>query len=89
MRSEIEPRFKIRPELTVVWEPLDSMTAKEQAEVNEIEARTGLTLVQAGAIDGMDERARITADPKSGYNGLPIPEPEEPLDDGDTSAFTD
>jgi phage-related protein (TIGR01555 family) len=88
-RSEIEPRFKVRPELTPVWEPLDSMTAKEQAEVNEIEARTGLTLVQSGAIDGMDERARITADPKSGYNGLPTPEPEELLDDGDTPAATD
>lgn len=81
LRSEIEPRFKVRPELTVVWEPLDSMTAKEQAEVNEIEARTGQTLVQSGAIDGMDERARITADPKSGYHGLPTPEPEELLDE--------
>lgn len=89
VRSEIVPRYKMRPELTVVWEPLDSMTAKEQAEVNEIEARTGLTLVQSGAIDGMDERERITADPKSGYNGLPTPEPEEPLDDGDTSASVD
>ena len=77
LRSEIEPKFKIRPEITVVWEALDTMTAKEQAEVNEIKARTGQTLVQSGAIDGMDERERITADPKSGYNGLPEIESEE------------
>lgn len=50
---------------------LDAMTAKEQAEVNKIKADTAVSLAGMGAIDGYDERARIIADPDSGYNGIP------------------
>lgn len=84
VRSDLEPKFKQRFDLSVVWNPLDSMTAKEQAEVNEINARAGTSLVQSGAIDGMDERARITADPNSGYHSLPeIEQTQEVDEDGD------
>ncbi len=71
IRSYIIPEFNVPLFSTeIIWNSLDSMTAKESAEVNQIKAATGLTLVQAGAIDGMDERERIIADPESGYTGL-------------------
>lgn len=56
--------------LTIAWLPLDSMTAKESAEVNKIEAETGAILVTSGAIMPDDERLRVIADKDSGYTGL-------------------
>ncbi len=71
IRSEIAPRFEIKPfETTVSWNPLDSMTTKEHAEVNKLKAETGAILTQSGAVDGIDERRRITQDPDSGYTGI-------------------
>jgi phage-related protein (TIGR01555 family) len=71
IQSEIVPEFGIKPfELTVTWNPTDAMTNKEQAELNKLEAETGQILANVGAIDGTDERARIIANPDSGYNGL-------------------
>lgn len=52
---------------SVSWEPLDSPTAKEYAEINKLKAETGKALVEAGAIDGTDERARIANDKNSDY----------------------
>jgi phage-related protein (TIGR01555 family) len=82
IRSEICPQYKIKPfDTTVTWEPLDAMTAKEKAEVNRMSAETGSLLINAGAIDGNDERERIINDPDSGYSGMGIEEllidPEE------------
>lgn len=62
----------------IVWRPVASLTAKEQAEINEIKARTGNALETSGAIDGQDERGRIIADRSSGYTGLTNIAPEEP-----------
>lgn len=71
-------------ETSVSWNSLDSMTAKEVAEVNEIKSRTGQNLVNSGAVSPDDERDRVMADPDSGYNGLkPIDElPEDDLTGG-------
>ena len=71
MRSQISPEFGVEPfDITVVWKPLDAMTSKELAELNKIKAETGNVLMNSGAIDGNDERQRITADPMSGYSGI-------------------
>ena len=76
IRSEIAPNFNIEPfHTTVTWNPLDAMTAEELAVLNKTKAETGSILMQAGAIDGGDERERIIADPDSGYNGL-LPDAE-------------
>lgn len=83
-RSEIAGKFEQNPGLLVehTWNPTDSLTAKERAEINEANARTGKLLAEAGAIDGIDERDRITNDKHSGYTGLPtVQEPEDA--DGD------
>lgn len=55
----------------VAWGSLDAMTAAEQATVNKTKADTDAVLVNAGALDGADVRARLISDPDSGYNGIP------------------
>ncbi len=72
MRSDIMPEFGLTEplETCIHWNKLDAMTEEQQAEVNKKKAETGKSLIDAGAIDGMDERKRIISDPTSGYNGL-------------------
>lgn len=72
-RSIIEPQNGIPPgslTIKIDWAPVDSPTAKEYAEINKLNSETDTALVTAGAIDGMDVRARIKSDPNSGYTGL-------------------
>lgn len=75
IRSEIAPQFGMAPFSTeVVFEPLTTMSAEEQATVNKAKAETDKILADAGAIDGEDIRRRIAADEMSGHNGLAIVE---------------
>lgn len=80
LASEVRPKFGSKVPLdwepVVNWLPCDTPTAKEQAEINEIDSRVGNNLVNSGAIDGVDERNRLKADKTSGYNGLGDREPE-------------
>lgn len=68
IRSEISPKNPFV--CNVAWKPVDSPTAKEQAEINEIKARAGNTLVGSGAISPDEERMRLINDPDSGYAAL-------------------
>lgn len=84
MRAFIVPRMrKTDPSfkdmaISHTWNPVDVPTAKEQAEINEIKARTGTLLIDAGAIDAYDERTRIIVDVGSDYNALaPVVRPED------------
>lgn len=56
--------------IVVNWLPVDSPTAKEVAEIQELESRRDVNLVNAGAIDGLDVRNRLIADRRSGYADL-------------------
>jgi len=80
MASEIGPKLGSKVpagwQPVIKWNSVDTPSAKEQAEINEIESRTGNNLVNSGAIDGVDERTRLAADKSSGYNGLADREPE-------------
>jgi len=84
MRSEIAPEHGLDPddvEVLIDWNPVDSPTAKEYAEINEINSRTAANLVNAGAIDGMDVRNRLKDDKNGGYVGIAdIAEPDNPND---------
>ena len=80
MRSEIKPKFGIEFGTSVAWKPVDSPSAKEQAEINAIKAETDSKWLQAGAIDGYDIRSRIIADPDSSYNGIEAVVPDGPGD---------
>lgn len=69
IKSEISPSKPFPIEIS--WNALDVPTEKEQAEINQIKAATGQVLGTSGAIDGMDERQRVTLDKNSGYANLP------------------
>lgn len=82
-RSDVQPLFQEMPRATRishVWEPSATLTAKERAEVNKLNAETGKILSESSAIDGIDERSRITNDKDSGYSGLPAVQPQPDLD---------
>ncbi len=74
IRSEITPKFGVMFNTEAVFNPLDSLTEIEQADINLKAAQTDQALAAAGAIDGYDIRNRIISDPKSGYNGLNLEE---------------
>ena len=78
MRSDVAKKYpnQARFDIVAAWNPLDALTAEEQATVNKTKAETGKILVESGAIDGEDERNRLINDPESGYNGMAAAEPE-------------
>jgi phage-related protein (TIGR01555 family) len=84
IRSEILPMFAGQVDFiaTPKWNSVNTIGAKEQSEINQINAAAGAQLIASGAIDATEERDRIIADKNSGYNGLePIEELEEdPID---------
>lgn len=60
--------------IDVAWNPLDAMTATEQASVNLQKAELGAALIATGTIQNTDENNRIRNDPNSGYSGIaPVP----------------
>ncbi len=87
MHSDIAPQFNIKPfATTIVFKPLDTMTAEQLANVNKIKADTAVALNSTGAIDGQDIRDGLIADPESGYSGISTQAPmqQEPETDDDT-----
>jgi hypothetical protein len=68
----IIPKFgsKGEVETTPSWLPLDAPTAKEYAEINELNARADLSLIQTGAIDEVDVNERLRNDKNSGYSTI-------------------
>lgn len=81
IKSEVMPKFKCDFFHTeAVWNPIDTPTEKEQAEINKLKADTHAVYSQAGAVDGTDIRQVIIADKNSGYNGLPDVVPDGPGD---------
>ena len=84
IRSEIAPKHNIQPfGFDVIWKPLDSPTAKELAEINEIKSRTDQNNINSGAIDAYEVRERLISEPDSGYNGLQLfEEPETIIESG-------
>lgn len=81
MRSEVTPKFGVTFQPQIKWNPLDAPTALELAQTNLAKAQSDAALQAAGAIDGYDIRARLIADPDSGYNGMEMEAAIEPLPD--------
>ena len=73
IRSEIAPKFDLEPfAVEVIFDPLTTLSAEEQATVNKTKAETDKVLADAGAIDGVDIRRRVAADELSGHSGLAV-----------------
>lgn len=81
MKSEITPKFGVTCEIVPMWNPVDSPSAMEAADINLKKAQTAGLLVNAGAVDGEDVRAALITDKDSGFNGLSDSAPETPQDD--------
>ncbi len=64
----------------IQWNPIDVMSAKEQADVNKVIADTDVAYAGIGALDGFDVRKRLAADHNSGHNGIEEVVPEGPGD---------
>ena len=78
-RAYIKPKYGVEPALRTEWKPLDSPTATEESALNLQKAQTDAAYVEMGAIDGVDVRDRLIADPRSGYTGIaPALRPTEP-----------
>lgn len=88
IRSDIAPRFGVAPfSLDCTWEPLDSLSSAEVANINKTKAETAKILaVDIGAIDGQEVREALTADEQSGYNGLPTLTDEDPANADETQS---
>lgn len=84
MRSDIAPKIDQSIPLSVVWNPLDSPTKKEEAETRKIEAERDQVLIDSGVIAAEEVRNRLSSDPESGYFGIPKAEmiEEEPTGAG-------
>ncbi len=71
IKSIIAPKFgKEVFDIEINWNPCDSPTAAEIAEINLKKSQTDSAYVNVGALDGVDVRNRLIADKDSGYNGI-------------------
>lgn len=78
-----DPAF-VAVETSVIWNPVDTPTAKEQAEINKLDADTDQLRLDQGAIDEYDIRDKLITTPGSGYTSLSrIERPEVADEDGD------
>ncbi len=74
-------KFGLNRIFSVKFDEIDTPTEKERAEINEIQARTDATLVQAGVIAPDEVRQKLINSENSGYNGIDEEMQEEPFED--------
>ena len=80
MRSHVAPAITGGQSFRVdiVWNPLAVEGEREQAETQEIKARTFKTVQETGAVDGYDIRDAVIADENSQFTGIePVPRPDD------------
>lgn len=66
--------------LNVVWNPIDTPTEKEVAEIEQIQANTDATYIQAGVVDASEVRESLRANDDSRFHNLSEDMPD--IDDG-------
>lgn len=71
--------YNLDKDYQVCFEEIDVPTAKEAAEIREINARTDSTYINAGVVSAEEIRTTLREDVNSGYNALEkeIPESED------------
>ena len=73
-------------ELCVVWNPIDTPTEKELAEIEQIQANTDSVYIGAGVIDASEVRDSLRANDDSRFHNLSDEMPDidgDMFDDGD------
>lgn len=93
MLSEVDPVMRrtdaeYQPmDIGVVWNPCDTPTAKEQAEISKIDAETDTIRMDQGAVDEYDVREKMIKSQGAGWEWLPrVERPERADEDGDGEA---
>jgi hypothetical protein len=72
--------------IQIVWNPIDTPTEKEIAEIEQIQANTDSVYIGAGVVDASEVRGALRANEDSRFHNLPeeMPEPDDmALEDGD------
>lgn len=80
--------YGIDKKYTIVFDPIDNPTEKEQAEIREINSRTDAAYINAGVVSPEEVRGILRADEKSGYNALAEVMEGEPFE-GEEDPFGD
>ena len=78
-------KFGLNRIFSVKFDEIDTPTEKERAEINEIQARTDATLVQAGVLAPDEVRQKLISDENSGYSGIDEEYADMDLEDGGSS----
>lgn len=88
VRSDVLPKLEgVKPFVVdVTFNPLDSLTAEEQAAVNKTKAETDAILIDKGVISGEEARERLSIDKTGGYDGLEVLDPLDPIPPTETEA---
>ncbi len=81
-------KYNISARYTVDFDEIDVPTAKEAAEIREINSRTDATYVNAGVLSPDEIRTVLREDETSGYNALKG-EIDEPFDNEENDPFND
>ena len=92
IKSRVEPLFGKIPEIGIEWNPTDSPTAAETAEINNKKSQTAKNWSDVGSIDGYDGRDFLISDKDSGYSFLEAaerPDDFEPPEEPDPNAKPD
>lgn len=63
---------EVDEDITFTFEPLWSLDEKGQAETREVEARTGVSLIDGGVLSPEEVRKSIAADPDSPYASIDV-----------------
>ncbi|AMQ76134.1 hypothetical protein [Pseudomonas phage NP3] len=61
---------EIDVQLEIVWNPVDSTSSQQQAELNNKKAATDEIYINSGVVSPDEVRERLRDDPRSGYNRL-------------------
>ena len=64
------PSLNIDTGVEVVWNPVTVLSAKEKAEIRQINSNADYQWFMSGAVDSQDVRSRLETDPDSGFEGI-------------------
>jgi len=70
---------EVYDDITFDFVDLTSMSEKEKALMRKSEGETDVAYITAGVVTNEEVRAKVAADPDSGYNGLDVNKPEGEL----------
>ena len=75
--------------IQIVWNPIDTPTEKEIAEIEQIQANTDSIYISSGVVDASEIRDALRNNEDSRYHNLPDEMPEMELDDEETDEKSD